>query len=342
MREDSHRPSYHVENGAPAWPLPARTERFVARAARSSAPVLLEGETGTGKSTLARLIHAASPRAVQPFVRVDCAALPEGILERELFGHVRGAFTGASDSRQGFVEAAHGGTLFLDEIGELPLPLQSKLLSLIEDRVIRRLGAVREIHVDLRIIAATNRDLAAAVEQGTFRTDLYYRCRVLSHRVPPLRERPWDLPKLIPRLLERIVADGTVPGSMRGITVSAEAYQVLSAYDWPGNIRELKSVLTEAALTAEGCVIKPVHLPQQVWRRALSENGTAHGAARGNGGRKTRYVAPDDPDQERRMVVDALRAAGGNRSKAAKRLGMSRQTLWIRLKLYGLDGPNQA
>lgn len=179
---------------APPDILPAGAEELLARAAQTSAPVLIEGETGTGKTYLARSIHQTSARAGGPFVRVDCAALPDGLIERELFGHVRGAYTGALDSRPGLVEAASGGTLFLDEIGEVPMPVQSKLLSMLEEQAIRRLGAVTEIPVDIRIISATNQDLAELVAQRAFRRDLYYRCRVLYLRLPPLRERRRELP----------------------------------------------------------------------------------------------------------------------------------------------------
>lgn len=305
--------------------LPPGVRAFASLAAESSYPVLLHGETGAGKTHLARLIHQLGPRSTKPFVPVNCAAVPENLFESEMFGHVRGAFTGATESRPGLFEMANGGTLFLDEIGELPLHVQPKLLRVLEKGSVRRVGSTHYTPVDVRIIAATNRDLWAMVQQGRFREDLYYRCNVLDWRIAPLRERRHDLPGLILGMLAR--------NSDRCPEISVEALEILCSYPWPGNIRELDNALSHAVVYAEGGSIEPRHLPERVRASRTGSNGRAMGC---EGGFVQRYAAPEDPRQEREMILETLRAEGGNKTRAAKRLGMSRQTLWIKITQYGL------
>jgi DNA-binding NtrC family response regulator len=301
---------------------------FAERAARCGEPVLICGETGSGKTELAMQIHELSRRAHGPFVRVNCGAIPESLFEREMFGHVRGAFTDARESRAGLFEAADGGTLFLDEVGELPLQVQSKLLAALEERCVRRLGAVSETRVDVRVVAATNSDLREMMRCKLFREDLFHRLAVLRIHTPPLRERRQELTALIDALLARRGDAGPAP------RVSHEALEVMRAYPWPGNLRELDNALRHAAAFADDGVIRPEHLPEELM---LHE---AAGAARGGGRRGgRRYSAPADPVEEKETIVSALRETGGNRTHAARRLGMSRSALWIKMQRYGLESP---
>jgi DNA-binding NtrC family response regulator len=288
-------------------------------------PVLILGETGSGKTRLAREIHALSPRAQRPFVRVNCGAIVETLFEREMFGHVRGAFTDAREAGTGYIEAAQGGTLFLDEIGELPLNIQSKLLTILEDGTFRRIGSPIELRGEMRVIAATNIDIRAMVAEKRFRADLYHRLAVLCHTLPRLRERH-DLDAVVQAVLaERVCPPG------RRLTLSPAAYAVIAAYEWPGNIRELENALLYASVHAPSDVIEAEFLPEEV-----------RGAAVAHGGRVipgTRYVAPASPRAEREMIVAALGSTGGNRTRAARLLGMSRAALWIKLQRYGLHAP---
>jgi DNA-binding NtrC family response regulator len=286
---------------------------FVALAGSSSCAILLSGETGCGKTHLARLIHQASPRARQPFVRVNCGSIPDTLFERELFGHVRGAFTDAREGGTGFMEAAHRGTLFLDEVGELPLAMQSKLLAVLEDGTFRRLGSPRETAVDVRFITATNRDLQAMVRAGSFRQDLFYRISVIQHRVPALHERRDELPSLVAELLRRHAPPR--------VEVAPAAMELICAYSWPGNIRELENALRAGIVFSRGEAIEPEHLPGHV--RA---GGTPPGE---------RYCAPDEPAMESEAIRQAVVAANGNKTAAARALGMSRSTLWAKLNRYG-------
>lgn len=305
--------------------LSAAVTPFAERAARCGEPVLICGETGSGKTELAMQIHALSRRAQGPFVRVNCGAIPESLFEREMFGHVRGAFTDARESRAGLFEAADHGTLFLDEVGELPLRVQSKLLAALEERCVRRLGAVSEIGVDVRVVAATNSDLREMMRGKLFREDLFHRLAVLRIHTPPLRERRQELNALIDALLARRGDAGPVP------CVSPEAEEAIRAYCWPGNLRELDNALRHAAAFADDGVIRPEHLPEEVMLHQAVE--FAGGDAR-RGGR--RYSAPADRGEEKERIVSALREAGGNRTHAARRLGMSRSALWIKMQRYGL------
>lgn len=305
---------------------------FALTAAGNVLPVLLQGETGVGKSHLARLIHQLGPRRERPFLAVNCGAIPHELFEREMFGHVRGAFTGAVDSRPGLFEAAHGGTLFLDEIGELPLLLQPKLLRVLEEGAVRRVGSTQQASVDVRIITATNRNLCDLVEEKLFREDLFYRCCVLEYRISPLRERREEIPALVRCLLR-----AGAKGSVRPPEVSAEALERICGYAWPGNLRELSNVLSQAIVYSRGGTIELHHLPERVRepRRAeppAENGGRPRGAPRSRG----RYTAPPDAARERELIVSTLREEGENRTRAAERLGMCRATLWMKLKQYGI------
>jgi PAS domain S-box-containing protein len=276
--------------------------------APTESTVLVLGESGTGKELVARALHAESPRAAGPFVTVNCAALSEGLLESELFGHVRGAFTGADRDRVGRFESASGGTLFLDEVGEIPLRLQVKLLRVLQEREIERVGETRTRHVDVRVVAATHRDLAAEVRAGSFREDLYYRLNVVALRLPPLRERPDDLPALIDVLLQR----AALRVGKEVLAVDEDARARLGAHTWPGNVRELENVLESAVVACRDGVVRATDLPEGLAPRA----GEAGGVNR---------------------VEDALRRAAGSVTLAASLLGVHRTTLWRWMTERGLD-----
>ena len=287
--------------------------------ADSDAPVVILGESGSGKEVVARALHAASPRRGKSFVAVNVAALPAELLESELFGHVRGAFTGATAEKQGLLEAAHGGTLFLDEIAELPLLLQPKLLRALEDGEVRRVGDTRAFGVDVRFVCATHQDLERRVAAGLFREDLYYRLKVLVLRLPPLRERPEDV---LP-LARRFLAEEKRPGPGFG----PEAERLLLAYRWPGNVRELGNVVRHATALARG------------GHRAGAPAGRAAGAA--GPGRATPGRAGDDDartlaEVERDHVLRVLERCGGSQSEAARVLGIGRNTLWRKLRAWEL------
>jgi two-component system response regulator HydG len=279
--------------------------------ADADAPVVILGESGTGKEVVARTLHANGPRRARPFVAVNVAALPAELLESELFGHVRGAFTGATADREGLFEAADGGTLFLDEIAELPLPLQAKLLRALQEGEVRRVGETRTFGVDVRVVCATHRDLRRRVDEGSFREDLYYRLHVLAVRVPPLRERREDILPLAGEFLraERRPAAGFTP--------AAEA--ALLAHDWPGNVRELGNAVMHGSALARGGLVTPEHLPDELTRA-----------------RPKPQAAPRTLlDVEREHVLRVLAACGGSRAEAARILGIGRNTLWRKLRAFG-------
>ena len=285
-----------------------------------AATVLIHGETGTGKGVLARAIHRMSPRAQGPLVTVTCSALAETIMESELFGHEKGAFTDARAMKRGLVELADHGTLFLDEIGEMSPRLQGKLLQFIEDRSFRRVGGTRDLRVDARVIAATNRDLEAEVKAGNFRADLFYRLSVLPIRLPPLRERLEDVPDLVKVFIDEFNRD--LGRKVRG--VSPEAMNVLRRYRWPGNVRELRNVIERAVLLADGPMIEPRVLPPEL-------SGSARPAA-------PIELGPEGLDLEgleKMLLEEALRQAGGNRTTAGRLLGLSRHQIRNRLKKFG-------
>ncbi len=315
------------------------------RAARASISVLLLGETGVGKEVMACAIHANSPRAAGPFMGINCAALSESLLEGELFGSEKGAYTGAVTARAGLFEAANGGTVFLDEIGELPLATQGKLLRVIEERVVVRLGSTRPRPIDVRFVAATNRDVEAESHAGRFRSDLYFRLAGISLVIPPLRERPAELELLVERFAAAACRelDRTLP-----LGVSREALDVLRRYGWPGNVRELRNVIERAAVLCTGETILLEHLPPALLRRPTLPPQSAAPSARDGEGAPPRVspapgVGEDLPDEikslERLRIVEALERCGGNQSKAAEELGISRRTLVARLSEFGLPRP---
>jgi transcriptional regulator with PAS, ATPase and Fis domain len=297
---------------------------FARVAAECGHSVLITGETGCGKTHLARLVHQSGPRADKPFIRVNCAAIPDSLFEREMFGHVKGAYTDAREAAAGFLEAAHGGTLFLDEIAELAPQNQPKLLAVLEDGAFRRLGSPHESRVDVQVIAAANRDLPEMVRMKTFRKDLFYRISVLRYTVQPLRDRRGEIPGLVEQLLEK----NRRPGAPRP-HVTPEAMGVLRRHSWPGNIRELENALRAASAFAGTGDIAPEHLPPDVFAAARPP-AAPDALARA----PERYSAPTEPDREVEMIRQALDDARGNKTVAARRLGMSRSTLWAKLQRY--------
>jgi two-component system response regulator HydG len=303
-----------------------RVLNVLPRVAQTDSTVLLTGESGTGKELIARAVHAASRRAQGPFVSVSCAAFPEQLLENELFGHVKGAFTGALAARKGLFEEANGGTFFLDEIGEAPPPIQAKLLRVLEERTIRRLGDNRSIPVDVRVIAATNRDLHTAVKDKSFREDLFYRLNVIRIHLPPLRERPEDVPLLVRHFLA--LHCQRFQRKLDGF--STTAFEILTAYDYPGNIRELSNVVEQAVALAAGPMIEAHDLPEKLLHR---ETETAYPASATATPSRPKSLA----DMERDLILERIRARGGHLSLVAKDLGISRTTLWRRMKEYQIE-----
>ncbi|MCB9646094.1 MAG: sigma 54-interacting transcriptional regulator [Deltaproteobacteria bacterium] len=291
--------------------------------------VLLLGETGVGKEVLARHIHLASPRARGPFITLNCGALAPSLLESELFGYDKGAFTGADQPKLGLIEAAHGGTVLLDEVGELPGPVQVKLLRVLEDQEVLRLGSVTPRKVDVRFLAATNRDLEAESRAGRFRPDLFYRLAGATLTVPPLRARADELPALVAHFAALAAAEAGVPRP----ELSAEALAALATHEWPGNLRELRNVVTRAVLLCRGGAVRPEHLPAFAPRRVEAASWVDDGGG----------TADLDPAQaaERARVVGALRAHNGNQTRAAQALGISRQTFVKKLDRYGIPRPRK-
>ena len=289
------------------------------RVAPTHSTVLLTGETGTGKEVLAKYVHNHSPRAAKPFVAVNCAALPDTLLESELFGHEKGAFTGAMAQHIGRFELADEGTLFLDEIGDISASTQVKLLRLLQERAFTRVGGTTTISCDVRIIAATNRDLKKAISEESFREDLFYRLNVFPIRLPPLRDRRDDIVPLAMHFAKSASAQLGVP--TRGL--STEAMDLLTKYDWPGNIRELSNIIERAALLCDGPEILPVHLPPEI---VSGPDGKESGQSAPRGLRAN----------ERAMIVQALRENRWNQSKAARALGVSRDNLRYRMKKYNI------
>jgi PAS domain S-box-containing protein len=298
---------------------------MIENAAQSDAPVIVYGESGTGKELVARAIHEAGTRRRKPYLKVNCAALSESLLESELFGHVKGAFTGAIREREGRFEAADGGDIFLDEIGDLPLSTQVKLLRVLEEKVVERVGDHRPISVDVRIISATNRDLQRLIERGAFREDFFYRINVIPIWIPPLRERLEDIPLLADSFFRRIQMKSGKPIQ----TLSKAALDVLMQYSWPGNVRELRSCFEYAVASCPGPQIEPEHLPAQLLVKAQA---AAVDAAAGP-------VSLDELKKQR--LIQALREAGGNQSEAARRLGISRTSVWSQMKRFHLDGAGE-
>ncbi len=293
------------------------------RVAESDATVLILGESGTGKEVVACEIHRTSARARKPLVAVNCSAIPEGLLESELFGHEKGAFTGAVRQKKGRFETADGGTVFLDEIGDMSPNLQAKLLRFLQDRLVQRVGGTVDIEVDVRVIAATNRDLEREIAEGRFREDLYFRLNVVTIVIPPLRERREDVPELVEHFLKVLAPPGGKPKKM-----SPKAMRLAMAYDWPGNVRELENAVQRAVVLSRGETVFPEHLPAKV--QALDVGKDAEEDMGSRGTRTMREV-------ERDAIVQALREHNGNRTHAAESLGISRRTLQNKIRDYDID-----
>jgi len=322
-------------------PAMQETYKLIAKVARDRSPVLIQGETGTGKELAAVAIHRFSARRDGPLLAINCGAIPLRLIEGELFGHVRGAFTGADADRVGKFESAEGGSLLLDEIGELPLSVQVKLLRVLDSGTIERVGSSQSIRLDVRLLAATNKDLEGEVEAGRFRRDLYYRLAVLRISMPPLRQRKEDIPLLAEHFMRQMAAGSGHPPRVLG----ADAREALLRYDWPGNVRELRNALNYALAVAPDRAIRPADLPQPVVHREAGE---------ADGGRRLheaalRYAAalPDEQTRryrrtveqvERALIVDAMRRYGGNQSEAAGHLGLHRNTLRKKLREFRI-GP---
>ena len=308
-----------------------RIQQLAERAAAGTINVLITGETGVGKELLAETVHRLSPRRRGPYVCLNCAALSETLLESELFGHERGAFTGAVQAKPGLMETAHGGTLFMDEVGELPLTTQAKLLRVLETREVARLGSVKPRKIDVRFLAATNRDLEAETVRGAFRRDLYFRFAGITLTIPPLRARVGEIRRLAETFVQQICRElgRPEPG------IPAQVLSLLEAYAWPGNIRELKNVMERAVLLCAGPVIDTEHLPMEKLGVSQSNPGLAAAAD------ASQPSAPPGPPDERQRIIDALAACAGNQSRAAKMLGMARRTFVARLDQYKILRPKK-
>jgi len=312
---------YKLENIVGRSPQMLQVYKTIARVAESRSTVLIAGESGTGKELVARAIHFNSPRASKPFVAVDCGSLAETLLESELFGHVRGAFTGAITSKKGLFEEADHGTCFLDEVGDISLSTQAKLLRVLQEHEIKRVGGRETIKVDVRIIAATNKNLEQLVEERRFREDLFYRLNVVSINLPSLRERADDIPLLVDHFLRKYAAENEKPVSR----VSSEGLNLLKGYRWPGNVRELENVIERAVTLSHHAVILPEDLPRRLRERPFEE-----------------YISslPSHlslSTLEKLYIQKVLEEAGGNKKKAADILGINRRTLYRRAARYGIN-----
>ncbi|MCL5124770.1 MAG: nif-specific transcriptional activator NifA [Deltaproteobacteria bacterium] len=294
---------------------------LISQVSRSEATVLVRGESGTGKELVAHAIHYNSPRADKPFVKVNCGALPESVVESELFGHERGAFTGAIATRKGRFELAHGGTIFLDEIGDLSPTTQIKLLRVLQEREFERVGGSTTIRVNVRIIAATNRDLENLIGEGIFRSDLYYRLNVFPIHIPPLRERKTDIPLLADYFIEKY----SRANEKRVLRISTPAIDMLMSYHWPGNVRELENCIERAVLLSSDQVIHSHNLPPTL--QTAEASGTVHAGS----------LDSTLDTVERDLIVDALKAARGNRAKAARALGLTERVMGLRVMKHGIE-----
>ena len=295
---------------------------MIENAAGSDAPVIIYGESGTGKELVSRAIHDIGMRRGEPFVKVNCASLTESLLESELFGHVRGAYTGAYKDRVGRFEMANKGDIFLDEIGDLPIPTQTKLLRVLEEKVVERVGSSNPIATDVRIISATNKDLMRLVEQGEYRKDFYFRINVIPIFLPPLRQREGDIPLLSEKLFQkmRLKSGKAIAG------IGRETMEILVNHSWPGNVRELKGAFEYAFVTCHEEIIQPCHLPETILRPKTAQPTTTP--------KKSAFNLQAIEKQE---LLEILERTGGNQSKAAEILGVSRVTIWNRMKRYGID-----
>lgn len=293
---------------------------LIEKAAQSDFPVFISGESGTGKELVARAVHDLGPRSDKPYVQVNCAALSESLLESELFGHVKGAFTGALQHRKGRFEIAHKGDVFLDEIGDLPMSVQVKLLRVLENKTFERVGESRSISVDVRLITATNKNLPAFIEQEKFREDLFYRIDVIPIVLPPLRQRKEDIPHLVDFFIKRLSANNKA--NIKGL--NPQAMKLFMDYSWPGNVRELKSALEYAFVVADSDLIKPDHLPDSLYGRA---------AAPAENVENDKPLASTQKDE----LIQALQKSRGNKSETARILGINRVTVLNRMRKYGID-----
>ena len=296
--------------------------RLIQRVAPSRAPVLIRGESGTGKELVARSIHENGPWREKPFVPVDCGALAPTLIESELFGYMRGAFTGAVRNKEGLLQTANGGTLFLDEVGELPGELQTRLLRAIQEKEYRPLGSTKRVPLDARILAATNRDLEEAIRQGSFRKELYFRLNVVTIMLAPLRERKGDIPLLAEYILQRLVQSQGDGSSRKRWTLTSEALDRLLAYDWPGNVRELENCLERAVTLGSGPLIRPADLPSNIQLPP----------APGPAGFPDSVIPLEE--MEREAILRALSSAGGDKLLAARLLGIGKTTLYRKLRKY--------
>jgi DNA-binding NtrC family response regulator len=291
-------------------------------AAPTAAPVLITGGSGTGKELVARSLHDLSPRSKAPFVAVNCSAIPETLLESEIFGHEKGAFTGALERRAGCFEMAHGGTLFLDEIAEMTPSTQAKFLRILQEGTLRRLGGKTEMHVDVRVVAATNKDPMKAMKEGTFREDLYYRLNVLNIPLPPLRDRGEDIPLLIQAFIEEF--NGKYQKRIRSVDETAQ--QTLLGYAWPGNVRELRNTIERAVITCQGDLITPAYLPPNLVGQTRVESPDS----------VTLPLGTTVEDAEKALILKTLASVGNNKTRAAEILGISLKTLHNKLNRYGV------
>jgi Nif-specific regulatory protein len=311
---------FNVQNMVGSSNAMQQVYRLVEQVADSNATVLIRGESGTGKDLVAHAIHYNSPRAEKPFIKVNCTALPETLLESELFGHEKGAFTGATELKTGRFERAHGGTIFLDEIGDFPINLQVKLLRVIQFKEFERLGGNETIKSNVRIIVATNKNLEQQIKEGIFREDLYYRVNVFPIYLPPLRERKDDIMQLADHFLEKYAAE-----NKKNITrISTPAIEMLTSYHWPGNIRELENCIERAVLLCDEDVIRSEHLPPSLQMIKKSEQVAGHSLAE--------IIA----NKERELIIDALKKNGGQQRKAAKELGLTERILGYKIKMYAI------
>jgi two-component system response regulator HydG len=309
--------------------------RILAKVAQSSHPVLILGESGVGKELVARSIHSNGPHADRPFVPIDCGSLVPTLMESELFGYVKGAFTGANRSKEGLLASAQGGTVFLDEIGELPLDLQAKLLRALQEKEVRPVGSTHRVAINVRILAATNRNLAAMVEQGRFRKDLYYRLSVVNLRIPPLRERKQDIPLLAAHFLERLSREtGTTH------TLSDDALRTLVEYQWPGNVRELEHSLDRACTLSSGPVLHLGDLPTQLQNFHLQNRRPVVAATVLGAAGSARAPVLPLAQLEKQAILETLRKLNGDKLLAARLLGIGKTTLYRKLKEYGIGAPD--
>jgi two-component system, NtrC family, response regulator AtoC len=347
---DLERQNVHVAGAGDKPPLVGESPAMqdvhdvVAKVADSPSTVLITGESGTGKELIARELHLGSSRRDKPLIKVNCAAIPKDLVESELFGYEKGAFTGAVGSKPGRFELADGGTLFLDEIGEIPVEMQVKLLRALQESEFERVGGIKTLRVDVRLIAATNRDLKALIADGKFREDLYYRLAVVPISLPPLRDRKQDIPLLV----EHFIAKYDRRLGKRVERIDDEALQILLGYSWPGNIRELENLMERSVLFADGPVITGASLPDALRERTpgppvpIAAVGPLGAIAAPSGASMKEIVRQAQAELERELIARALDETGGNVTRAAKRLQISRKSLQVKMKELGLRGDDDA